>query len=750
MDPLLATVRDGLAERYLIEREIGRGGMAVVFAGLDLRHQRRIALKVLSTEASEGRSTERFLREIRVAAGLSHPHILPLYDSGEVAGRLFFVMPLVDGESLRDRLRRDERLPVSDTVRILCEIADAVGHAHDGGIVHRDIKPENILLSHGHALLADFGIARSNDQSFGAPLTVTGGIIGTPEYMSPEQLLGEEPIGPASDIYALGCVLFEMLSGATPFRGLHLPAKLAARMSTSVPSLRALRSDVGVEIERVIARALASQPRDRFATAREFASGLAESSRGQQGRAEMSLVVRPFDAFGDEAELVSFADGLTEEVIGDLSKVRSLRVISRTSAIRLKGSPLDVRSIGKEYDVRYVVTGSVRRSGNRVRVATEIADTLLDAPVWSGKFDGSTDDPFATQEQVAEGIVEALRVSLSPDERRRLGARPIADSRAYECHRKAMTEIVRFSLDGLQRAEALLNQGLAIVGDNAQLFAGMGSMHWQYVNAGFDVREERVQEAMQWLNRALALDPDLADALVGLGWMLASRGDFPGAVRHLNRALAVEPNHSLALASSAVIDWVSGRWDHMREVTTRLQSIDPWELWGVAMSGVLCAASSDREGRDRFFRRAYEIAETNLISGLHGIVCAQDGDSAEAKRIWSAAPSAPRGDLGAALCVGGVAALDGRGEDVRAVFAQSSIKSLIEHDAQWAWHVAEIHGLAQLSDEAIVFLEIATRQGFCNLWMLESRDATLASVRKHPRFAAITSRARENAEKVSA
>ncbi|HUF30393.1 MAG TPA: protein kinase [Gemmatimonadaceae bacterium] len=744
---MLAKLRDALAERYRLEGEIGRGGMAVVYAAHDLRHQRQVAVKVLSAEESAARGTERFLREIRVAAGLSHPHILPLYDSGEAGGQLFFVMPLVDGESLRQRLSRETRLPTGDAIRIAREIADALAFAHGAGVIHRDVKPENILLSHGHALLADFGIACAPGGTGANALTMTGTVVGTPDYMSPEQLLGEDSVGPGTDVYALGCVLFEMVTGAPPFKGSHLQAMLARRLAGPAPSAREHRPDVTPSLDRSLTRALAASPGERYATAAEFAESLEHTAgAGSAGaQPDLSLVVRPFDSVGDDPDLGFFSDGLTEEVIGDLSKLRALRVISRTSAMRLKGTPLNVRGIGREYDVRYVVTGSVRRSGQRIRVATEIADALLDSPVWAGKFDGSMDDPFEAQEQVARGVVDALRLSLSPEEQRLLAERPIADARAYECYRKAMSDIVRFSSEGLQRAEALLAEGLAIVGDNARLFAAMGTLHWQYVNSGIDVREERVAEAMRWLERAVALEPDLADAQVGLAWIVGSRGDIPAAMRHVDRALAADPNHSFALAFYAVIDWLCGRRAHLTQMITRLQSVDPWELWGVALAGCERALAGDREGRDRYFRRALEISESPLILAMHGFVQAQDGELEAARHTWSTIGGELPDDMGKALCLAGVSAAEGRTAEVRERLSAPAVLPLVERDAQWAWHVAEVYSIAEMREEAIAALELAVRQGMSNVWMLESRDATLAPLRGDPRFAALLATAREKA-----
>jgi serine/threonine protein kinase/tetratricopeptide (TPR) repeat protein len=733
-----------LASRYTFGNEIGRGGMATVYSAHDLRHERPVAIKLLSEDASAARGTERFLQEIRVAARLNHPHILPLFDSGQVEGRLYFVMPLVRGESLRQRLRRDGKLPLDDTLRIAREIGDALTYAHEAGVIHRDVKPENILLAHGHALLSDFGVARAPGATTRTEaLTQTGMIVGTPEYMSPEQLLGDD-LGPASDIYALGCVVYEMLAGSAPQAGARLQAIMAERLSKKAPSVRELRSDVTISMDQSLSRALAANPSDRFTNAREFAAALTQRGTTEHSAdAARSLIVRPFDPVGEDSELESFCDGLTEEVIGGLSKLRSLRVISRTSAMRLKRTTQDVRSIGNDYGVRYVVTGSVRRAASRVRVAAEIVDALLDAPVWAGKFDGSMDDPFGVQESVASGVVEALHVSLTPDEQRRVFQRPIADPRAYERYRMAIRDIVTFSPEGLQRAEALLNEGLAMVGDNAQLFAGLGSLHWQYVNGGVDVSEERLAKALHWLERALALDPENADAHLAMAWIHGSRGRMRAAVQHLNRVIAADPNHSLGLAFFAVVDWIAGRNDHMREVVRRQQAIDPYELWGVIVAGVASALDGDIAARDRCFRRATEISPTPFVLFMHGHLLAQDQESAAARDIWGKFEGAAADDLGVVFCQAGAAALDGRADTVRSLLSRDDVRQLLDLDAQWGWFAASTYALAGLRDEGIAALDVAVRQGLSNVLLIESRDATLAPLRDHPRFASVLRRARE-------
>jgi tetratricopeptide (TPR) repeat protein len=279
MNAEISRLNQALADRYVIRSELGHGGMATVWLADDLRHERPVALKVLRPDVAEALGADRFLREIRITANLNHPHILPLLDSGEADGVLYYAMPYVEGETLRARLEREKQLPVEDAIRIAVQVADALDYAHEHGVIHRDIKPENILLESGHAVVADFGIARAVHAAGPDTLTKTGRVLGTPVYMSPEQMGGESHIDGRADIYALGCVLYEMLVGEPPFTGPTVQVILARKSTGAPQKLRAVRASVPAGVERAIGRALASAPADRFTTGREFTAALASPDR---------------------------------------------------------------------------------------------------------------------------------------------------------------------------------------------------------------------------------------------------------------------------------------------------------------------------------------------------------------------------------------------------------------------------------------------------------------------------------------
>jgi hypothetical protein len=413
-----------LAGRYTIDRELGRGGMATVFLARDLRHDRPVALKVLHAELAASLGPERFLREVRLAARLQHPHVLSVYDSGDAGGQLWFTMPYVEGETLRERLHREGQLPIDDALRIARETADALDYAHQQGIVHRDIKPENILLTARHALVADFGIARalgsaaaSDGVSREQRLTETGMSIGTPAYMSPEQASGDREVGPRSDIYSLGCVLYEMLAGEPPFTGASAQAILLRKFTENPRPLRAVRDTVPPEIEAAVTKALARSPADRFASAGDLvkvlesagsrqASGATSGVLGAGGSGQTAVLRRPGLLFryplvatllvgiaiglgvlfawrhartGDEttpatvktvavlpfenlggAEDEYFSDGITDEVRGKLSSLTGLQVTARSSSAEYKKTRKRPQEVGRELGVDYLLTGTVR------------------------------------------------------------------------------------------------------------------------------------------------------------------------------------------------------------------------------------------------------------------------------------------------------------------------------------------------------------------------------------------------------
>ena len=370
MTPISDRLRSALADRYTVEREVGRGGMATVYLAHDLKHDRQVALKVLHPELAASLGPERFLREIKVAARLNHPHIVPLHDSGQAGDLLYYVMPYVDGESLRQRLIREKRLPLDEALEIARDVAAALDYAHRQGVVHRDIKPENVMMHEGEALVTDFGIAKAVTAAANENLTQTGSAVGTPAYMSPEQAAGESELDGRSDVYSLGCMVYEMLSGSAPFTGSTAQAVITKRFTETPPSIRAARANIPEAVDTAVTRSLARVPAERYATAAQFGQALAIHGSTPPGHqpttvvpqavaAAKSIAVLPFADMSSRRDQEYFCEGMAEEIINALSKIQALQVASRTSAFAFKGKNEDIGEIGRKLKVATVLEGSV-------------------------------------------------------------------------------------------------------------------------------------------------------------------------------------------------------------------------------------------------------------------------------------------------------------------------------------------------------------------------------------------------------
>jgi eukaryotic-like serine/threonine-protein kinase len=464
-------IRRGLAGRYDVDRELGRGGMATVYLGRDERYGRPVAIKVIHPELTSGVAAERFQREIAIVSALRHPHIVPLFDSGEVDGLLFYVMPYVAGESLRQRLDRERQLDFADAIAIARDVADALDYAHAHGIVHRDVKPQNILVEAGHAFVADFGIARAVEVAAGEELTASGVIIGTPQYVSPEQASGDAGVTSRSDLYSLACVVYEMLGGEPPFTGPSPRAVLAKHMNATVPSLRLVRPTAPVGTQRVLERGLAKVPADRFATATEFvrqlatcvnltrsrsvrggivaavlvaASGFAlalSMSLGDEARSTATVDTRPdprrvavlyFDDLSPTKALGHVADGLTEDLIDVLSQVSALRVTSPNGVREFRHANIPLDTITRVLDVGTIVAGSIARSDERLRLTVRLIDAATGQQLQSRTLQQRSGELFRLQDSLTAEVAVFLRERLGREIRlreQRAGTRSV---RAWE------------------------------------------------------------------------------------------------------------------------------------------------------------------------------------------------------------------------------------------------------------------------------------------------------------------------------
>jgi serine/threonine-protein kinase len=631
-----AKLHAALADRYRVERELGRGGMATVYLARDLRHDRPVALKVLHPELAASLGDDRFQREIRLAARLQHPHILTVYDSGESAGRLWFTMPYVEGESLRGRLARERQLPVEDALRIGREAAQALQYAHDQGVVHRDIKPENLLLTRdGNTLVADFGIARALGGAGDSRLTETGLAIGTPAYMSPEQASGDRGLDARSDVYSLAAVLYEMLAGEPPFTGATTQAMLARRFTEPAPSVRAQRPSVPEGVDQAIRKALAPVPADRFSTVAQLGQALvvatptpaptvvppapapepaARAERPAPRRAPVAavlvlgiliglgvlfawrrssgghddaatgarvLAVIPFENMGDSADAY-FAEGVTDEVRTRLARVSGLEVIARGSSNQYRGTTKPAQEIAQELGAGYLLTGTVRwiKAGgtSRVRVTPELVEVRTGQSPrtrWGEQFDAGLTDVFQVQGEIAGKVVDALGVALADSVRQELALRPTENLEAYDQFLKGEAASAVVSVPGLRQAIASYQEAVRLDPEFLSAWAQLArSASIYYVNSAGT--RELAELAERAARRAQALAPDRAETYVALGFVQAFVHRNPRqGLATFEAGLRRWPNNAELVAAAAQQEQTLGRWEAALARSERAAALDP-------------------------------------------------------------------------------------------------------------------------------------------------------------------------------
>jgi serine/threonine protein kinase/tetratricopeptide (TPR) repeat protein len=545
-----ASLVNTLSDRYTIERLIGHGGMATVHLAEERKHKRKVAIKILKQEFGASVGAERFLREIGIAAQLSHPHIVPLIDSGESDGSLWYVSPYIAGGSLRDRLDREKKLAIDDAVRIAQEIGAALDYAHRNGFVHRDVKPENILFADDHALLADFGIAHVATRSPDEPLTLSGFVLGTPEYMSPEQASGETDVGVPGDVYGLACVFYEMLAGQPPFKGATPRATMAKQVTEKPRPVRTLRPDAPAGFDRVLERALAKNPAHRFTSVGRFCESLARA-RSEPNRPFTSTIrtiaVLPFVNSSSDPDNEYLSDGITDELINALAKVQGLRVASRTSVFALKGKAQDVRAIGALLEASEVLEGSVRRSGDNLRITVQLTSTDDGRLVWSERYDRRLVDVFAIQDEIARTIVTTLRATSFADMAPATPNRHTDNVVAYGLYLRGRYAWNKRTSEGVFEGIKYFEEAIALDPTYALAYTGLAdsySLHIDYRNVP---THEGHQHAKFYARKAIELDDTLAEAHASLAWSLFIYDwDWDAAAKEFRRAIELDPHYAAA------------------------------------------------------------------------------------------------------------------------------------------------------------------------------------------------------------
>ena len=744
---------------YRIVEQLGAGGMGVVYRAEDTRLGRPVALKFLPEDLAQDQlALDRFRQEARAASALNHPHICTIHDVDEVDGRPFIAMELLEGEPLRARLSQS-RATVPAIVDIAVQLADALDAAHAKGIVHRDIKPENIFVTiRGAAKLLDFGIAKlvTERAVVADDLTTTrvgtGPVtLGTIAYMSPEQVRGET-LDARTDLFSLGVVLYEMATGTQPFRGTTSGAVLGEILTKAPTAPVRLNADVPPEMERIVNKLLEKDRELRYQSASDVRVDLErvrrplmESAREtpRTAREQASIVVLPFENLSPDPENAFFADGLTEEVITDLSQVRSLRVISRNSAMLLKGAKKDTRTIGRELDVRYVLEGSVRRAGNALRIAAQLVDASTDTQLWAEKYTGALDDVFEIQERLSRTIVDALKVRLTPDEDRSLAARHLPDARALDRYLMAQQETYKFTPASLERALRLTQEAIEIAGPSALLYATLGHIYFELHDAGVRIDDATLRDAVTWSDRALELSPDCAPAFLVKAHLARKRGDMAAAIRLMRRAADLG-------AGGEALSWLSyfcfqvGRVGECREAAERATAADPLFWWCQAAEAWVALVAGDlRRNLAQMRAVAGMASDVPVLKVFLAFSLLWAGQNDEAARTLSQVAQSGAGmfvDMGRVF--GAMIRRDHDAAD-RALAESATFLAVARTDKEFSWWLAD--GFARLGDHdaALDWLGTAISLGFCNHHFWSETDPALAPLRGDPRFIALMDRARE-------
>ena len=725
-----ARLTAALADRYVIERELGRGGMATVYVADDVKHHRRVAIKVLRPELAALLGPDRFLREVEIAASLNHPHILALYDSGEADGFLFYVMPYITGESLRHKLDREKQLSVDETLNITRQVASALSHAHAQNVIHRDVKPENILLHEGEAMVADFGIAIAVSAAANDRLTLTGLAVGTPAYMSPEQAAGERELDARSDVYSLGCVLYEMLAGEPPYTGATAQALIAKRMVDPVPAVRRLRATVPLGIEQALTKALAKVPADRFASALAFAEALTAPARPRGP----SVAVLPFLNLSADPENEYFADGITEDVIAHLSKIRALKVISRSSVMPFKQRTQSPKEIAARLEVATLLEGSVRRIGDRVRIVAQLIDAETQQHLWTETYDRQLTDIFAIQTDVALHIAAALNAELSRDEQARIRKDATSDLEAYQLYLQGRHWFVRYTPEGMQRATEYFEQAIVRDPGYALAYASLAMAYAEMGETGAlapDVAYPRARDAVA---HALRLDSALGEAHCTVAFLKTLWDfDWAGAEREFKRALELSPNSADAYDLYGRMCSALGRHDEAIALQQRAQKLDPLAHRTDVATTLLRTGHYAEAARGAAHTLESDPADARAHATLGWAYLKQgkaDAGLAELERAVSVAPANTQwlAQLGQAY------GLAGHTDRAREVLQQ------LEDQAQRAYvspyHLAFVFTGLGDHERAIDLLERAFAERAGAVYGIKG-SFLLAPLRSHPRFKAL-------------
>lgn len=788
-------LQSALGAAYTIERELGGGGMSRVFVAIEQALGRRVVVKILAPELAAGISAERFKREIQLAAQLQHPQIVPVLAAGEAAGMPFYTMPFVEGESLRTRLRRDGALPIRDTVRILSDVAKALEYAHERGIVHRDIKPDNVLISRSSAAVTDFGIAKAlaaskvqgPSPSSGGTLTLIGTSLGTPTYMAPEQAAGDPNTDHRADIYALGCMAYELLAGQPPFHGLSPHQLFAAHIAERPASLASRQPNVPPPLAALVMRCLEKDPAARPQTADEVLEALesvgtasgavatapaaarADNKRarrraialavggaalvaagvawvvrngpGGRGRATptdaaKSIAVLPLTNVGGDTASEYFAEGMTDELATALGKVSGLRVASRTAAYSFKGKSASPDEIGRRLHVSTFLEGSVRRAGRRLRLSARLMNVSDGLTLWGETYEREVDDVFQVQDDITRAIVGALQIRLGAGAVGGAKSRGTTNLEAYDFYLRGRYFVNKRGEASLRGAIQLFGQAIEKDRDFARAYAGLGDAYGLLSLWSNTPIDSTAPLALRAIDRAIAIDSTLAEAHASRGSVLQLLWRWDHAKQSLRRAIALDPEYSTAHQWLGEALIIQGRVTESVDALRRSVELDPVSpIKWASYSFVLALSGRDDEARaahERSTQLDSALVLTRYFSAWNALSAGRDAEALrEAKIIEPLGDRYPPvfGLLGYCYAVTGDRS------------AAQALRSRLEQTARsrrgYAAAVGMVHlGLGDKTN-ALTWLERSAREREAFFGSTSLAASVFDPLRAEPRFAAL-------------
>jgi len=560
---------------YKIIKKLGEGGMGIVYLAEDMKLKREVAIKFLPRYISSNEEErKRFEIEAQAAASLNHPNISTIHSIEETDENVFIVMEYIDGEELKDKIKTGPS-PVDETINVAIQIAEGLDAAHKKSIVHRDIKSGNIMITKsGKVKIMDFGLAKVGQ---GTLVTKVGTTVGTISYMSPEQARSES-INHRTDIWSMGVILYEMLTGKLPYHGDFEQAIIYSILNEEPESISSIRNDIPIKLEQIIQKMLSKNPNLRFQSADELLKEFRElqNKTGVQAKSEIdkTIAVLPFENISPDKETDYFADGLTEELIINLSRIKEVRVVARTNSMRFKGTNKDISTIGRELGVRYIMAGSVRKFKDDLRISVQMIEVNKGIQLWGETYKGKLADIFDIQEKVSKEIADAMMLKLSPVEKVELTKKPTLNAEAFDCYLRGRNFLLNRTKNNLDFAILLFQKAVELDSRFASAYAGLGEAYGAMYR-DFDRQETWLDKALEVSLKALMYDSSLSEAYASLGLAYFGKNELDQALTATKKAIELDPNNSNAYWILSRIYHSTDRDKEAIEALEKVISINP-------------------------------------------------------------------------------------------------------------------------------------------------------------------------------